>query len=111
MESNTTWNKEQFLAYVLLYAGYADLELSEEEEEYISAKVGEDQYNEIKSEFETDSDKERVDKILTFSAGEEFDSEYAKMVMNDIEDLFLSDGEFSHWENTIGRALRRLMNV
>ena len=30
---------------------------------------------------------------------------------DDIEDLFLSDGEFGHWENTIGRALRRLMNI
>ncbi len=111
MEDNLDWNKEQFLAYILLYAGYADLQLSSDEEEYISSKVGEDHYQAIKKEFDSDSDKDRVYKIIAFSEGEEFDNEYTQMVMNDIEDLFLADGELSHWENTIGRALRRLMNI
>ena len=43
---NPDWDKEQFLAYILLYAAFADLELNPVEEEYIEEKVGKEEYAE-----------------------------------------------------------------
>lgn len=108
---NPEWDRDQFLAYVLLYAAYADLELSENEEEFIQEQVGKVEYEEVKAEFLADTDKDRAYKIINFSQGEDFDHEYAQMVKNEMHDLFLADGEYTHWEKAIGRALTRLMNI
>lgn len=108
---NPEWDKEQFLAYLLLYAAYADLQLEEVEEEYIEEKVGKEEYADVKAEFTADSDKDRAYKIISYSQGEDFDKEYVQMIMNDMDDLFLADGEYTHWEKAIKRALMRLMNL
>ena len=108
---NLEWDKEQFLAYVLLYAANADLEMSQEEEDYIQEQVGEKEYEEVKEIFLKDTEKERAYKIIDYSQGEDFDQEYAQMIKNDLEELFLADGEYTHWEKAIGRALTRLMNI
>ncbi len=108
---NPDWDKEQFLAYVLLYAAFADLQLDPSEEDYIQEKVGKSEYDEVKKEFIADSDKDKAYKIIAYSQGEDFDNEYVQMVLNDMDDLFLADGEYTHWEKAIKRALMRLMNL
>jgi hypothetical protein len=104
------WIREDFLCYVLLYAASADLVIGEEEEDYIKSQVGDEAYAAIKKEFDHDNDAQRIHKIMNFSEGEDFDKEYCDIVLNDIDDLFLSDGNYSHWEKNIARALKRLMN-
>ena len=105
------WKRKHFLCYVLLYAASADLVISSEEEAYIIQQVGEKSYKRVKEEFDQDNDSQRINKLVSFSEDEDFDEEYSKIVMNDLEDLFLSDGDYSHWEKSIGRALKRLMNA
>jgi|GEM_PF-1259074 len=105
------WKRKHFLCYVLLYAAAADLTVSPEEEAYIQEQVGEKSYKRIKDEFDKDNDSQRIHKLVAFSQGEDFDQEYSRIVMNDMEDLFLSDGDYTHWEKSIGRALKRLMNA
>lgn len=111
MKINPDWDKEQFLTFVLLYAAFADLQITEEEEEFISSKTSADDYADVKKTFMSHSDMERAQMISSYSEEEEFDSEYAQIIKNDMEDLFLSDGEYTQWEKNIGRALVRLMNL
>lgn len=102
--------KEEFLTYILLYAASVDLVITPEEEEFIKEQVGEDNYDTVKELYDADTDAMRISRIHDFSHGEEFDKEYAMMVKNEIIDLFQIDGDYSHWEKSIGRALTRLMN-
>ena len=111
MKINPDWDKEQFLAFVLLYAAFADLKITEEEEDFISNKIGVDEYEDVKNTFMAHSDMERAQMIAAYSEEEDFDREYAQMIKNELEDLFLSDGEYTQWEKSIGRALVRLMNL
>ena len=111
MKINPDWDKEQFLTFVLLYAAFADLKITEEEEEFISSKVGIDEYEDVKKTFMSHSDMERAQMISSYSEEEDFDREYAQMIKNELEDLFQSDGEYTQWEKSIGRALVRLMNL
>jgi hypothetical protein len=111
MKIDSDWDKEQFLTFVLLYAAFADLNIKEEEEDYISNKVGIDEYNDVKKVFMSHTDIERAQMIASYSQDEDFDREYAQMIKNELEDLFLSDGSYTQWEKSIGRALVRLMNL
>ena len=105
------WKRKHFLCYVLLYAASADLIITPEEESYIKQQVGDKSFERVKGEFDQDNDVQRIKKIIAFSEDEDFDEEYSKIVLNDLEDLFLSDGVYSHWEKSIGRALKRLINA
>lgn len=111
MKIDPDWDKEQFLTFVLLYAAFADLQITEEEEEFISSKVGPEEYVDVKKVFMNLTDMERAQMISSYAEGEDFDREYAQIIKNEMEDLFLSDGEFTQWEKSIGRALVRLMNL
>jgi hypothetical protein len=105
------WNKEQYLCYVLLYAAFADQVMTDEESDHIIDQVGEDYFEDVLEEFEDDTDFERSQKLIAYSQGEDFDQEYAKMVKNEMIDLFMSDGQYTQWEKAIWRALVRLMNL
>jgi hypothetical protein len=104
------WTRDEFLAYILIYAALADYTEGQEETDFIKAEIGESVYQEIKEEFDADSDMERINKIANYSSGEEFDKEYADMVMHEVTDLFLADGEYSLLEKNLRRALKHIIN-
>ncbi|MFO7723805.1 MAG: hypothetical protein R6V49_11345 [Bacteroidales bacterium] len=62
----TNWNENEFRIYLLLYAAYCDMKLSEEEKSLIISKSLEDEYQIASKQFEEDNDYERVKTILSF---------------------------------------------
>lgn len=105
------WTRDDFLAYVLIYAAKADFAEGPKETEFIRDEVGDETYEAIHSEYEEDTDAERIGKIIDYVQGEEFDKEYANMLFHEITELFMSDGEFSLMEKNLRRALQRIISM
>ena len=62
----TNWTYEEFLAFTMLYAASADMNISEEEEVLIKQKLNDTQYQEIKSAFDSSNDATIIDTILSY---------------------------------------------
>jgi hypothetical protein len=61
---NVNWDKEQFKAYLLIFAANANFSESEEEKELILSKVDAEVYKLMHREFVKDNDYQRLEKIL-----------------------------------------------
>ena len=105
----TDWTHQELKAYMLLYCANADFIVSREEKEYIKSKVGEDEYQKIRREFEKDNDYQQIQKINSAIERFDYSKEEIDAAFNSIKDLFLSDGEMDIMEQNIYRGLKHLL--
>lgn len=107
-EQPTNWRKEDFLALLLFYAASADLNISEEETNYIASLCGEEHCTIAKAYGENRSDYEIIESLKnmkdSFFPGEKGTAE----LHNHMETLFRADQDYSHLEHNILRGLERL---
>lgn len=105
----TTWNYEEFLAFLLLYAAQADLEMSEEEQELIVEKTGKAAFEQAKKELLRLNDYDALQTILSFK-DRFFATETQKNdLINDIKSICKSDGKLSGIEQEITLMLAKIM--
>ena len=102
----TNWDKKEFKAYTLLYCSQADLAESNAERGIIVKKVGKENYNHIHQEIEQDNDCSRVQKIMAAAKRLDYDSE---KLINDMKEVFFSDGEFDEVEKGVFLLLKKLL--
>lgn len=103
---DTTWNKKEFKAYVLLYCSQADFEESNAERGMIVDKVGKDNYNHIYEELDQDNDYTRIQKIMTTSKRLNYNHE---TLIADMKEVFFADGDFDAVEKGIFLMLKRVL--
>ncbi|MEN8927354.1 MAG: hypothetical protein ABF242_07645 [Flavobacteriales bacterium] len=103
---DTTWDKKEFKAYVLLYCSQADFEESNAERGMIVEKVGKDNYNHIYEELEKDNDYARIQKIMSTSKRLNYDH---GGLIKDMKEVFFADGEFDAVEKTVFLMLKRVL--
>lgn len=65
MEAVEHWTYEDFLTFLLLMAASADFNVTEKEKEAIINKVGVEEFNKVKEEFDLQNDAQRIDTIST----------------------------------------------
>ena len=103
------WSYEDFLAFVLMYAAYADLEVLEEETDLIEQQVGHERTVLAKKIMDKLNDNERIDLIISFR--EKYfptDEDHAKL-FEDMKRIFLADGNYNQLEKAIMMYLKRLL--
>lgn len=102
------WTKFDFLALVLIYASHADLQMVDAEIEWIQSQIGEDHFSNALALYEKQSDFQNVQSISqmkdTYFPGEDGTKELQKYLSS----LFMADQDFSHLEDLILQALKRL---
>ena len=79
---NINWTKEELVAYILLFAANANLEIENSEKNIIISKVDMETFSNIFIEFENDNDFQSIEKIVS---GLKF-HKYSK---NDLNELML----------------------
>lgn len=102
----TTWNKKEFKAYVLLYCSQADFSESKAERKLIVNKVGKENYKHIHEEIEKDNDYARIQKIM--AAGRRLNYDHEQM-LKDMKQVFFADGDFEAVEEGIFLMLKRAL--
>ena len=109
MEGHPKWNFQEFCAFLLIYAASADMELKEEEFEFIYEKVGREDFKSIYQTFDKLTDYERIQIILTYKGLYFPNMERKRELLHLIKKQFLSDHEFSIMEQNLFRLLNKLM--
>jgi len=109
-EFKTEWTKAEFKAYLLLYAAQANYFESEEETEIIQEIVSGNDYKMIHKEIDRDNDYQRIQKILHNIEKFEYSKDEIHLLVEDIQRLFLADGEIDLLESNFFISLKRLID-
>lgn len=103
------WSYEDFLAFVLMYAAYADNELVQDEIDAMVEKVGKDREENAKKIMDKLSDSERIDLILSFREKFFPTKEDHEKLFADMKTVFLADGKYNQLEQFIMMYLKRIL--
>ncbi len=111
MEScfETDWTREEFKAYLLLYAARANFFEDESEKEAILAMVNPLTYKRIHKEIEEDNDYQSIQKILASIEKHHYSKENIQLLISDIKRIFNVSGKQDILEENMLRGLQKLM--
>lgn len=99
----------EFLAYLLLYAASADLEISQQEIDTIKAKIGEQYFDKAYEKFQEWTDYERLQFILACKPRFFDTPDKREKVLHEMRQVFESDNDYSYMEKNIMRSLEKLL--
>ena len=105
------WTRDELVAYVLLFAANSDFKEHPSERDLIISKVDLDTFQDIHDEFDADNDYQGLKKIMTSLKQHNYDKDDIDVLMEDIEVLFFSDGDFDITEQNMLRCLERLFKT
>ncbi len=105
----TDWTRQEFKAYLLSYAANANYFESEEEKELILEMVSSDVYKKVHRELANDNDYQSIQKILHNIEKYNYSKDELHHLVEDIENLFNSDGKYDLLEGNMLRALSKLI--
>ncbi|QGY47281.1 hypothetical protein GM418_27535 [Maribellus comscasis] len=105
------WTTSQLRAYLLLYCANIDLKLTDKEKENILSKINKSAYSLILEEFESDNDFQRLEKIKASVKQFNYPENFHDLLSIEIKELFLSDGDFSQFEQFVYLELDRILKM
>lgn len=108
-EIKNNWTEERFKAYVMLYCANADFVESEDEKELVKSKFGEDMFDSVHVEFDSDNDFQRIQKIQGAAQKLEYNKEKLDALCDEIKEVFFSDGKFDILEQNLFRGLKNIL--
>ncbi len=105
----TDWTKEEFKAYLLLYAANANYFETDDEKARILSMVHEETYHRIHKELDHDNDYQSIQKILYNVEKFNYSKEDLNRLIKDIQDVFDADGHHDTLEENMLLALKKLL--
>ncbi|MBN1340811.1 MAG: hypothetical protein JXA03_15895 [Bacteroidales bacterium] len=105
------WSKEDFLAYVLIYAAYADFEINPQEREFILKKVERDEFDKILKIYRKHSDIEKAETVRLLAARYCKDLEDKCQIRKDIIKLFFADKDYTIMEKNFFIVIKKIMGL
>jgi hypothetical protein len=105
----TDWTREEFKAYLLLYAARANFFEDESEKEAILTMVNPLTYKRIHKEIEDDNDYQSIQKILFNIEKHDYSKDKIKFLISDIERIFNASGKHDLLEENMLRGLQKLI--
>jgi hypothetical protein len=106
---STDWTREEFRAYLLLYAANANFFESEDEREALLKLVRPEVYKKMHKELDRDNDYQSIEKILFTIEKYEYSDEVLSGFMREIEHILNSDNHHDLLEDQLLIGLRKLM--
>jgi len=105
----TNWTKDEFKAYLFLFAAHANFEESKAELNFIKTRVGAKNLAHIHDEFDKDNDYQRIQKIEATIERYAYKKEDIENLLLDVKALFIADGELDILEESLFLGLRHLL--
>lgn len=103
------WTKDEFIAYILLYAAHSDFKEDNHERNVIISKVDMQTFQKVHDEFSEDNDFQSIQKILASLDHHNYNKEILDALLADIKGLFFSDGDFDIKEHSMLLFLKRIL--
>lgn len=109
--SYQNWTYEEFIAFTMLYASFEDGEISDDEAEIISEKIGKETYRKLRKVLDSNINFDNIEIIL------ELKDKYIK-TDEDLESLFVAidkiievDGEVTQFEKDMINSISFLLKT
>jgi hypothetical protein len=107
---NLDWSKQEFEAYVLLYAAHCNHFETKEEENYILSRVDAKTFHRIHTEVIVDSDEENLNKIQQYLSENKYSYQEKEALLRDIKNVFFADGSVDVIEKKVFSILKKILN-
>ena len=101
---------KEFLCFVGVLGACADLELDKKEEKMIRKMVGDDTFEDIYDIYQTLSDKEKLDVLVSYKDEFYGTAEKQQQLLNELMNIFNADGEVSAMERMNFLMIRKLIS-
>ena len=112
MEDNRIpWSKDEFLAYLLIYAAQINQIETEEEKEFIESRFDSKILKNIYKEINSDNDYQRIQKVMVYTYQNNFLSQDLEDLLKEIKELLLCDGKFDVTEQALFHYLKKIFHI
>ena len=112
MENNRIpWSKDEFLAYLLIYAAQANQIETKEEKEFIESRFDLKMLKKIYKEINNDNDYQRIQKVMVYTYQENYLNQDLDNLLREIKELLLCDGKFDATEQALYHYLKKIFKI
>ena len=105
------WTKEEFKAFLLLYAAQTNFIETQEEIEYIESKLSDEIINKIRKEINKLNDYQKSEIIDDQIKSNQYVQTDLDKILAEIRELYKSDGVFDSLEQSMFAMLEKLLKV
>ena len=105
------WTEYEFRAYLFLYAADSNFEYNAEEKSFIESKFDLKTLEKIKSETDDLDDFQRSQIISDYIKIKKYKQKKLNRMLDDVKEVYLSDGKFDQYEQSIFKMLTKKMKV
>jgi ABC-type uncharacterized transport system substrate-binding protein len=106
-----SWTKDEFLAYLIIYAAQINQIETEEEKEFIESRFDSKILKNIYKEINSDNDYQRIQKVMVYTYQNNFLSQDLEDLLKEIKELLLCDGKFDATEQALYYYLKKLFKI
>ena len=103
------WTYEEVIAFTMLYAASADMEITANEEDLIKQKLDEAQYKKVKATFDSSNDAATIDLILSYKDQYFSTDQQRTAVLDEMRKVFDADDQFSLMERNMMKLFKHLL--
>ncbi len=107
---NNNWTKDEFTAYVLIYAAQSNYVETEEESAYILSKVNEKAVEKMHEEIARDNDFQSAEKIQQYLLENSYSQADKENLITEIKEVFFADGSVDILEKNLFLYLKKILN-
>ena len=104
------WTKQEFLAYLLLYAAHCNQIEDVKEKEYILSKVNKATFHKIHTEVVVDSDEANLNKIQHYLEENKLSLIEKENLIRELKNVFFADGSVDINEKKVFSILKKIIN-
>ena len=106
-----SWTKDEFLAYLIIYAAQINQIETEEEKEFIESRFDSKTLKKIYKEINSDNDYQRIQKVMVYTYQKNYLSHDLDNLLKEIKELLLCDGKFDVTEQALYHYLKKIFNI
>ena len=111
MTEHLNWTKEEFKAFLLLFAAQTNFIETQEEIEYIESKFPNEIINRTRKEINKLNDYQKSEIIVNQIKSNEYVQSDLDEILLEIKELYKSDGMFDSLEQSMLAMLEKLLKV
>ena len=111
MTEHLNWTKEEFKAFLLLFAAQTNFIETQEEIEYIESKFPNEIINRTRKEINKLNDYQKSEIIVNQIKSNEYVQSDLDEILVEIKELYQSDGVFDSLEQSMFSMLEKLLKV
>ena len=111
MTEHLNWTKEEFKAFLLLFAAQTNFIETQEEIEYIESKFPNEIINRTRKEINKLNDYQKSEIIVNQIKSNEYVQSDLDEILLEIKELYKSDGVFDSLEQSMLALLEKLLKV